>query len=114
MTRTYLVDLAERTAATYVQALIGLVLLNWTDTLDLSVLAVAAWAAIPAALAVVKAGVAKAVGDTESASLAPGVGAAPDTVEPPQSSGVVTDADPPQDDVPQDPGDHSEGPRVDG
>lgn len=73
MTRRYLIDLAERTAATYVEVLVGLLLVSWADiTSAADVLGLgtsAALAAVPAALAVVKAGLARWRGDRQDASL---------------------------------------------
>lgn len=66
---SYLRDLAERTLATYVQAFVGLLVAGWSGALDLGTLRAAAVAAIPAALAVVKGGLARLVGDPQSASL---------------------------------------------
>lgn len=72
MTRRFLLDLVERTAATYVETLCGLLIAGWADVADLGILSVAetaAVAAVPAALAVVKAGAARLRGDREDASL---------------------------------------------
>jgi di/tricarboxylate transporter len=63
-------DIAERTVATYLQALIGLLLAaNWVDGINLSFVQSAAVAAIPAALAVVKGALAQFVGNPDTASL---------------------------------------------
>ena len=73
MTKRYIRDLAERVGATYLQALIGLLLLSGfgvDGVLDLSSVRKAAIAAIPAALSLVKGLLARSVGDRESASLA--------------------------------------------
>lgn len=70
MTR-YLIDLAERTAATYVAAFLGLLLADGFDMLSLSALKAAAVAAIPAALSVVKGALATLVGDRGSAAVLP-------------------------------------------
>lgn len=73
MTNRYLSDLAERVGVTYVEALVGLLIAGWTnvaslgDVLTLGRAAVVA--ALPAALAVVKAGLARFVGDAADASL---------------------------------------------
>lgn len=73
MTRKYLIDLAERVAATYVETLIGLLIVGWgdfgavSDFLDLGTSA--AIAAAPAALAVLKGGLARFRGDKENPSL---------------------------------------------
>lgn len=69
--RQFILDLAERTAATYVQAFLGLMLADGFDLLSIGELESAALAAIPAALAVVKSGVATFVGDPASAALLP-------------------------------------------
>jgi len=63
----YVVDLAERTVATYAEAFAGALLLH--GTLSLTIAESALYAAIPAALAVVKAGLARFVGDPASAAL---------------------------------------------
>lgn len=71
--RKYLIDLAERVAATYAEALIGLLIVGWgdfgavSDFLDLGTSA--AVAAVPAALAVLKGGIARFRGDRENPSL---------------------------------------------
>lgn len=65
-------DLAERAVATYVEALIGLLLASATfaeGTIDLSVIQTAIVAAIPAALSVIKSSLAPLRGNTDSASL---------------------------------------------
>ena len=67
MNSTWLRDVIERTAATYVQAFLGLLLVGWTtDTIDLSIVQAAAVAAIPAALAVLKGAIASKVPGTIS------------------------------------------------
>lgn len=70
----YLLDLAERTLATYVVAFLGLLLAGGLDMLSLGSVRAAAVAAIPAALAVIKGAVAKLVGDRDSAALLPATG----------------------------------------
>lgn len=71
MTTQWMRDTIERTLATYVQALIGLLIASWSGAIDLAAVQTAAWAAIPAALAVIKAAVAARVDNTVSpASLA--------------------------------------------
>ena len=65
--RTFLADAAERVFWTYVQALLGLLLVSGVTTLD--ALQSAAVAAIPAALAALKAIIATRFGDPESAAL---------------------------------------------
>jgi hypothetical protein len=72
MTNRYLLDLAERVIATYVEAFLGLVIASGfgvNGVVNLSLLQVAAVSALPAALAVVKAGLAKLKGDPATASL---------------------------------------------
>ena len=72
MTAKYLIDLAERTIATYLETFLGLLLASWADVANLGVLSVAetaGLAAIPAALAVVKGGLARFRGDRENPSL---------------------------------------------
>ena len=54
--RTWLKDTAERVVATYVEVLIGLLIV--ADAIDISVAKAAAVAALPAALAVLKAAIA--------------------------------------------------------
>ena len=65
-------DTIERTVATYVQGFLGLVIAGWaSDAVDLAMIESAAIAAVPAALAVVKAAIARKVPGTMSpASLA--------------------------------------------
>jgi choline-glycine betaine transporter len=65
--RTFLLDAAERVFWTYVQALLGLLLVSGVTSLD--ALQSAAIAAIPAALAALKAIIATRFGDPESAAL---------------------------------------------
>jgi len=62
-------DTAERVIVTYVEAFIALLLASWTPAVDVSVWQVAAWAAIPAALATLKAALATLRGTPDSASL---------------------------------------------
>lgn len=52
ITRTFLADLAERAAATYLEGLIGFLIV--ADSLDLSAVGVAALAALPAVLSMIK------------------------------------------------------------
>lgn len=72
-TKQWVVDTLERTVATYLEVLFGLLIAQWTtDKLDLSLLATAALAAVPAALTVLKSAVAELKGGTVSpASFAP-------------------------------------------
>lgn len=67
-TKTFLIDLAERAIATYIQALIGFLVAGATE-LNVSGLQAAALAAIPAALSVAKSLIASQVGDPANASL---------------------------------------------
>ena len=73
MTRKYLTDLAERTVATYIETLAGLLIVGWADFGDVADFldfgTSAAIAAVPAALAVIKAGMARQRGDRDTASL---------------------------------------------
>jgi hypothetical protein len=73
MTRKYLLDLAERTAATYLETLLGLLLVGWADWGTVSEFldfgTSAAVAAVPAGLAVLKGGLARLRGDRENPSL---------------------------------------------
>lgn len=65
----WLIDAAERTAATYVQAFVGLLIAGWGDVLDVSTLRAAAIAAIPAGLAVLKSALARRVGDPDTGGI---------------------------------------------
>ncbi|MFJ5923841.1 hypothetical protein ACIQF6_14710 [Kitasatospora sp. NPDC092948] len=65
----FLVDLAERTSATYAEALIGLLLVGGITSL--SAAESAAVAAIPAGLAVVKGALSSFLGRTGTAALLP-------------------------------------------
>jgi len=67
----YLLDLAERTAATYATTFLGLLLADGVDLTSLGTLKAAAIAALPAALAVVKGGIAFFVGEPNTAALLP-------------------------------------------
>ena len=64
-------DLVERTAATYAQAFCGLLLADSTNLLDLGSVRAAAVAALPAALAAVKGAFALGLGSSGSASMLP-------------------------------------------
>jgi hypothetical protein len=68
-------DVTERAISTYVQAFLGALLA--APMLDLSAAKAAAFAAIPAALAVLKGAVARFVGDSDNASLDAGLGTLP-------------------------------------
>jgi hypothetical protein len=74
---TYIRDLVERVVFTFLQAFgAALVAGGWFDVAhlrDLSIVQSAGLAGIAAVLAVIKGVIAKAVGNKESASLAPGV-----------------------------------------
>lgn len=67
----FLLDLAERTGATYAFALLGLLLADGFDLTSVGALKSAAVAAIPAALSVLKGFLAATVGDPNSAALLP-------------------------------------------
>lgn len=72
MAKRFVVDFAERVVATYVEVFLGLLIASWASVPEvgaLSVLETAAVAAIPTALAALKALVAKYRGNGESASL---------------------------------------------
>jgi hypothetical protein len=73
MNQRYVRDLAERVIATYLEAFIGLLLLEWTDVMNagalLSTGRSAAYAAAPTALAVIKGALARGVHDPGTASL---------------------------------------------
>lgn len=73
MTRQ-LLDIAERTVATYLQALLGLIVAGGLDLTNLSTLKAAAIAAIPAAFAVLKGAVGALLGDPRTASWLPRTG----------------------------------------
>jgi hypothetical protein len=71
--KLWLRDTVERTLATYVQAFIGLLLASAATSWDIATVKAAAVAAVPAALAVVKAAIARNVPGTVSpASLIEG------------------------------------------
>jgi hypothetical protein len=65
----FFLDLAERTAATYVEAFAGLLVVSGVT--DFSDLKAAAIAAVPAGLAVIKAVLAGFVGDKGTAAALP-------------------------------------------
>ncbi|WP_327679468.1 hypothetical protein [Kitasatospora sp. NBC_00458] len=65
----YAVDLAERTAATYLESAIGLLLVGGIT--GLSSVQAAAVAAVPAGLSVVKGALGRFLGHPETASLLP-------------------------------------------
>lgn len=65
--RKFLIDVSERAIATYIEVVIGLLLV--AGPLNLDKVEVALVAAIPAALAVVKAAIASRLGEKGTASL---------------------------------------------
>ncbi len=65
--RKFLIDTAERAIATYVEVVIGLLLV--AGPLDLEKVEVALVAAIPAALSVIKSALASRIGEKNTASL---------------------------------------------
>ncbi|MEV8323325.1 holin [Kitasatospora sp. NPDC056731] len=67
--RKFIIDLAERTAATYAVAFLGLLLADGFNLTSIGAFKAAAVAALPAALAVVKGVAATFVGDPNSAAL---------------------------------------------
>jgi hypothetical protein len=71
MNLRFLADLAERTVATYAQAALGLLLADSTGMISISGVKAAAVAALPAALAVVKAALAGSVLSSGTASALP-------------------------------------------
>lgn len=77
VTRRFIVDLVERTASTYVETFLGLLLASGLDiaapVTRMAIIEKAAVAAVPAALTVLKAGLAKLRGNGDSASLATNV-----------------------------------------
>lgn len=71
MNRRFLLDLGERTVATYVETGCGLLLADSTHLLTLGAVRVAAVAALPAAFTVIKAALAGSVGATGTAAALP-------------------------------------------
>jgi hypothetical protein len=69
--RTYLADLAERTLATYAAALVSLLLAGGFTSLSLSAVQAAAWAALPAAVTVVKGAAGSFIGNSSTAAWLP-------------------------------------------
>ncbi|MFF2660040.1 holin [Kitasatospora sp. NPDC058032] len=67
--RTFIIDLTERTLATYAATFLGLLLADNFDLTSIGALRAAAVAALPAALSVLKGAAAKRVGDPSSAAL---------------------------------------------
>lgn len=74
ISKRYIVDLVERTVATYLETFIGLLIASGLDVAApltrMAVVEKAAVAALPAALAVVKSGLARLRGNGDSASMA--------------------------------------------
>ncbi|MGW3072381.1 holin [Kitasatospora sp. NPDC001132] len=69
--RKFILDLVERTVATYAVAFLGLLLADQFDLTSLSALKAAAVAALPAALTVLKGAISTFVGDPTTAGLLP-------------------------------------------
>lgn len=67
----FLLDVVERTVATYATTFLGLLLASGFDLTSLGALKAAAVAAIPAALTVIKGVLAGFVGDPNSAAVLP-------------------------------------------
>jgi hypothetical protein len=67
----FLLDLAERVAATYALAFVGLLLADGFDLTSMNALKAASVAALPAALSVIKGVLSTFVGDPNSAALLP-------------------------------------------
>ncbi len=67
----YLIDLTERVGATYVVALLGLLLADGVDLTSVGTLRAALVAALPAGLSVIKGILGGLVGDPNSAALLP-------------------------------------------
>lgn len=62
-------DTAERAVATYFEAFFAFLIVSWTPAVDVTIWQTAAWSAIPAGLAVLKAAFATLRGTADSASL---------------------------------------------
>lgn len=76
-------DAIERVVATYVEVFLGLLLANWTGTISLDTVKVAAVAAIPAVLSAIKTLVAGNVPNTISpASFVKDKGTSPSSTPP--------------------------------
>lgn len=67
----FFLDLLERAVFTYVETLLGLLIVVGTDTLDVSKAKAAAIAAIPAGLSVIKSGLSAMIGTPGTASALP-------------------------------------------
>ena len=63
-------DMVERTVATYLEVLLGLAMAEGFDFTNFGMVKSAALAAIPAGLAVIKAALARLIGDPDTASVA--------------------------------------------
>lgn len=87
MNKQFLLDLVERTIATYVQAVLGLLLADSTQLVHIGTVRVAAVAALPAALAVVKGALAGSIGTSGTASVLPS--RTPPTTPAPTAAAVV-------------------------
>ncbi|MGQ4514208.1 holin [Streptomyces sp. DW26H14] len=72
MNKPFLLDLAERTGATYVETFAGLLLADTTHLLTLGDAKAAAVAALPAAFTVIKAALAGSIGSSSTASVLSG------------------------------------------
>lgn len=77
ITKRYIIDLVERTVATYAETFVGLLIASGLDVAApvtrMAIVEKAAVAALPATLAVVKSGLARLRGNGDSASMAKGV-----------------------------------------
>ncbi|MFD4394636.1 holin [Kitasatospora sp. NPDC058478] len=69
--RKFVLDLVERTVATYAVAFLGLLLADGFDLTSISSLKAAAVAGLPAALTVLKSALGTFVGDPTSAAILP-------------------------------------------
>jgi hypothetical protein len=69
--RKFVLDLVERTVATYAAAFLGLLLADGFDLTSVGALRAAAVAAVPAALTVLKGAISTFVGDPTTAGLLP-------------------------------------------
>lgn len=81
MSRRYSLDVVERTFATYVVTLLGLLLAAGFDFTDMGAVKAAGLASIPAALTVIKAAIATAIGDPGTAALLPAAKPTPPTAD---------------------------------
>lgn len=69
--RKLLLDVLERTVATYLVSFLGLIIANGTGALSLDVVKAAALAALPGALAVIKGFLGGFIGDSTTAAWLP-------------------------------------------